>query len=145
MARAMSQNPRVLIVDEMSAALSEVRAASLRATLRAFVERGGLVMYITHHLDEIVGLCDRVTILRDGRLVTTLEARMTDKDEICALMVGNAVEDPHARTTRFGEPVLEIDGLTVPDRCEDVSLAIRRGEVVGIGGLMTALVPTPWR
>lgn len=136
MARALSLGPSVLIVDEMSAALSEVGAAALRSALRAFASRGGLVIYISHHLDEVVGLCDRVTVLRDGRLVATLEANATSKEEISALMVGGAVEQPNARTVRPGAPVLEVDGLTVDDKCDNVSFCVRRGEVLGIGGLM---------
>jgi ribose transport system ATP-binding protein len=136
MARALSLHPQVLIVDEMSAALSHRGAADLRATLREFTQRGGLVIYISHHLDEVVDFCDRVTILRDGRVVATLDTDATTKDEIGTLMVGAAVGKPRVRKEDPGEEVLVVDSLTVPGRCEEVSFSVRARQVVGIGGLM---------
>jgi ABC-type sugar transport system ATPase subunit len=137
MARALAFEPGVLIVDELSAAMSAQGVEDLQTTLKEFAAQGGLVIYISHHLDEVVDLCDRVTVLRDGAIVTTLEAKQTSKQHISELMVGSGVEESsHRRVQPDVDPVLQLDRLTVPGQCDEVSLTVRPGEVVGIGGLM---------
>jgi ABC-type sugar transport system ATPase subunit len=137
MARALVLEPKLLIVDELSAAMSARGVKDLEQTLREFAAGGGLVIYISHHLDEVVDLCDRVTILRDGTIVTTLEAKQTNKQHISELMVGNDVEESaHRSVNEDAAPVLELKSLSVPGQCTDISLVVRPGEVVGIGGLM---------
>jgi ABC-type sugar transport system ATPase subunit len=107
----------------------------LQQTLRAFAHDGGLVLYISHHLDEVVGLCDRVTVMRDGRIVTTLDAKQTSKRHLSDLMVGD-VEEPTNRAPAEGRQVtFEMRSVSVTDRCRDVSLTVGKGEVLGIGGL----------
>jgi ribose transport system ATP-binding protein len=140
LARALSLGPKVLAIDEMTANLSERGIPELFEALRAFAASGGTVLYVSHYLEEVRVLCDRVTVMKDGRLVRTMEAADTNEDELSTLMVGRTVKetmyrsDTEARTT--GAVVLDVTGLTVPGRFEDVSFTLHRGEILGIGGLI---------
>ncbi len=140
LARALATNPQVLIIDEMTANLSERGIPELFQILRDFADRGGLVIYISHHLEEVFRLCDRVTVMKDGRVVRTLVPAETNEDELSILMVGRSIkatmfrDDDIARTE--GEPVMEVEGLTVPGRFSNVSFRLHRGEVLGIAGLI---------
>ena len=119
-----------------------VRARHPRAVrvLRGFADRGGLVIYISHHLEEVFRLCDRVTVMKDGRVVRTLAPGGDERGRTSILMVGRSIkatmfrDDDVARTE--GEAVLEVEGLTVHGRFADVSFRLHRGEVLGIGGLI---------
>jgi ABC-type sugar transport system ATPase subunit len=140
LARALSQAPKVLVIDEMTASLSEQGVPALFEILRAFAKAGGTVIYISHYLEEVAALCDRVTVMKDGAIVRTLDARTTTEDELSVLMVGRSVlssmyrSDEAARTT--GEVVLEARGLTVRDRFRDLDLTLHAGEIVGVAGLI---------
>jgi ribose transport system ATP-binding protein len=140
LARALSLDPRVLIIDEMTANLSDNGAKELFALLRDFADRGGLVIFISHYLEEVFQVCDRVTVMKDGRVVRTLDPKATNEDELSMLMVGRTIkatmfrDDPEPRTG--GEPILEVEGLGVAGRFSDVSFTLHRGEVLGIAGLI---------
>jgi ABC-type sugar transport system ATPase subunit len=140
LARALSLGPRVVIIDEMTANLSERGVPELFAILRDFANQGGLVIFISHYLEEVFQLCDRVTVMKDGRTVRTMSPADTTEDELSVLMVGRSIkatmfrDDAEARDA--GEVVLEVDGLTVAGRFEDVSFSLHKGEVVGIAGLI---------
>src|SRR3954447_24036084 len=117
LARALSQGPRVLVIDEMTANLSEKGVEELFELLRAFARSGGTVLYVSHYLEEVALLCDRVTVMKDGRLVRTLDAKKATEDELSTLMVGRTVKeqmfraDTEARTG--GEPLLQVSRLAV--------------------------------
>jgi ABC-type sugar transport system ATPase subunit len=140
LARALSQAPRVLAIDEMTASLSERGVPELFEILRAFAAEGGTVIYISHYLEEVAALCDRVTVMKDGRVVRTLDAKATTEDELSTLMVGRSLKgslyrsDTTARTD--GDVVLEVRGLAVRDRFRDVDLTLHAHEIVGIAGLI---------
>jgi ABC-type sugar transport system ATPase subunit len=140
LARALSLGPRVVVIDEMTANLSERGVPELFGILRAFADAGGLVIYISHYLEEVFQLCDRVTVMKDGRTVRTMAPSETNEDELSVLMVGRSIkatmfrDDNEPRTG--GEVALEVTGLTVPGRFEDVSFTLHRGEVLGIAGLI---------
>jgi ribose transport system ATP-binding protein len=140
LARALSQDPRVLIIDEMTAALSERGVTELFEMLRAFAERGGLVIYISHYLEEVFQLCDRVTVMKDGKVVKTMNPGETSEDELSVLMVGRSIKATMFRDDNEahvgGEPVLEVTGLGMPGHFIDVTFTLHRGEVLGIGGLI---------
>jgi ABC-type sugar transport system ATPase subunit len=140
LARALSIDPSVLIVDEMSASMSDSGIADLFITLRSFAGRGGLVIYISHHLEEVFKLCDLVTVMKDGRLVRTMTSAETNDDELSTLMVGRATKATMYRsdhTPRTDGPLcLEVEGLTIPGKFRDVSFALHKGEILGIGGLI---------
>ena len=140
LARALSLGPRILIIDEMTANLSEHGMPELFDLLRAFAGGGGTVIYISHYLEEVGALCDRVTVMRDGRHVQTLDAHTTNEDELSQLMVGRSVKetmyraDSRARTE--GDVVLEARDLAVTGRFAGIELTLHAGEVLGIGGLI---------
>ena len=140
LARALSLNPRVLIVDEMSASLSKRGVRDLFSMLREFVGDQNLVVYISHHLEEVFELCDTVTVMKDGSVVHTLAVANTDEDELSTMMVGRATRKvmyrDSAGTAPDGEVVLRVNGLSVRDRFKDVDFELRRGEILGIGGLV---------
>jgi len=137
-ARALSWRARVLILDEPTSALSEAEIDRLCASLARLMGEGVGIVYITHRLDEVFRLADRVTVLRDGRIVRsvgTAEAGVT-KDLLIQWMIGRPVD--HLAVTRrppAGRERLRIEGLTARGRFRDVSLSVSAGEIVGLTGL----------
>lgn len=141
--KALYREARILIMDEPTAVLTPQEADRLFATLRTMAEEGKTVIFISHKLHEVKAVADRVTVLRGGKTVTTVDAASSTLRSLAALMVGREVEGSrpleHAREL---EDVwsLEVDGLTVAgDRGEiavrDVSFAVRKGEIVGVAGV----------
>ncbi len=145
-AKALSRDARILILDEPTAALTDTEGEILFAILERLRARGVGMVYISHKLDEVFRLADRITVLRDGRTVSTDEAGALDKPRVIARMVGREVTDLFPTTTRTpGEVIFEARGVTVEDPnvagkylVHDVSFAVRRGEVLGIAGLVGA-------
>ncbi|MDM7921006.1 MAG: xylose ABC transporter ATP-binding protein [Pyrinomonadaceae bacterium] len=145
-AKALSQSARILVLDEPTAALTESEVEILFDILRRLKERGVGMIYISHKLDEVFEMSDRITVLRDGRTVGTHEAADLTKDKVIALMVGREVGDIFPVSEhKMGETVLEVRGLTAYSQdvagkklVNDVSFSVRKGEVVGIAGLMGA-------
>ena len=141
--KALYREARILIMDEPTAVLTPQEAVALFATLRAMAEEGKTVIFISHKLHEVKAVADRVTILRGGRSVETIDAASATLRSLAALMVGREVAEarPLERARELADVrVLEVDGLTVPgDRGEtavrDVSFAIREGEIVGVAGV----------
>jgi ABC-type sugar transport system ATPase subunit len=140
LARAISLRPKVLVIDEMTASLSERGIPELFDILRSFRLAGGIVIYISHYLEEIAALCDRVTVMKDGRIVRTLQASETTEDQLSTLMVGRDIKgrmyrsDTEARTS--GDVVLEVENLRLGKKFDSVTFTLHRGEVLGIGGLI---------
>jgi ABC-type sugar transport system ATPase subunit len=145
-AKALSQKARILVLDEPTAALTESEVETLFSILRDLKSRGVGMIYISHKLDEVFAMSDRITVLRDGRTVGTESTLALDKNKVIALMVGREVGDIFPQTTHdFGETVLEVKNLTacdpdVPEKklVNGVSFSVRKGEVLGIAGLMGA-------
>ncbi len=143
-AKALSQEAKILVLDEPTAALTDSEVETLFDILRNLKQRGVGMIYISHKLDEVFEMSDRITVLRDGRTVGTADAADTDKNKVIALMVGREVGDIFPEPTHeFGETVLEVRGLTVysidnPDKkvVDNISFGVREGEVLGIAGLM---------
>ncbi|WP_330457954.1 sugar ABC transporter ATP-binding protein [Streptomyces sp. NBC_00820] len=138
-AKALSLDARVLIMDEPTAVLTSEEVEKLFAIVRALREDGVGVVFITHHLEEIAALGDRVTVIRDGRSVGQVPAS-TPEDELVRLMVGRSIEQqyPRERPTGQGAPLLHVEGLTRDGVFHDVSFEVRAGEVVGVAGLVGA-------
>ena len=142
--KALGKNSKVLILDEPTAALSEHEVQILLDILRDLRSRGIACIYISHKLEEVFAIADRITVLRDGKSITTLTTKATTKDEVIAKMVGRELGDLFPRrVSTLGDVLLEVESLSVADdrgrrRLHDVSLSLRAGEVLGIGGLMGA-------
>jgi D-xylose transport system ATP-binding protein len=142
--KALAKDSRILILDEPTAALSEAEVAVLLDILRSLRRRGMACVYISHKLDEVFAVADRITILRDGRSVATLRAAETDRSQVIRHMVGREITQLFPRRAAKAGPVLmSVRNLTVSDgrgreRLRDISFEVRAGEVLGIGGLMGA-------
>ncbi|MEZ6070887.1 MAG: sugar ABC transporter ATP-binding protein [Pirellulales bacterium] len=144
-AKALSLSADILIMDEPTSALTEAEVARLDRVIARLRQRGTTILYISHKMDEVFRLADHVTVLRDGKLIRTLERSETTPREITHLMVGREIEHTHLNASRpTGDEVLRVDGLSLSTaagdryRLRDVSFSLRRGEIVGIAGLMGA-------
>ncbi|MGE3881458.1 MAG: sugar ABC transporter ATP-binding protein, partial [Planctomycetota bacterium] len=136
-ARSVAVGARLLVLDEPTSSLGEADTEHLFALCRALREEGCSIIYISHFLDEIRRLADRVTVLRDGRTIATHEVSAVDDASLIADMVGRTVEHLHERGTRVrGEVLLKVEGLSGNPQPIEASLEVRRGEVVGIAGLV---------
>jgi D-xylose transport system ATP-binding protein len=143
-AKALAKNASILILDEPSAALTETEVATLLQILRQLRTKGVSCVYISHKLNEIFAIADRVTVLRDGRTVATHSVGELTEERVISLMVGRELTDRFPREERLlGHPVLEVNNLVV-HRADGsvvvgpVSLMVRSGEILGISGLMGA-------
>ena len=145
-AKAVSLASDVLIMDEPTSALTDTEVARLDRVIARLRGRGVTILYISHKMDEVFRLAHRITVLRDGRVVTTVDRSRTTPREITGWMVGRDIagQDFHGSRTP-GAKVLELRGLTLPwpghprgYRLKDVSLELRAGEVLGVAGLMGA-------
>lgn len=135
--RALLARPRILILDEPTAALDDSEVARLFGIVRKLRDEGVAVIYISHRLDEIFQLADRITVLKDGKLVGVREVKDITKDEVISMMVGRVLEDIYPRRDDIapGETLLEVKNLTVPGSVKGVSFQVKAGEIVGLGGL----------
>ncbi|MFJ4983030.1 sugar ABC transporter ATP-binding protein [Streptomyces sp. NPDC088732] len=137
-AKALSLDARVLIMDEPTAVLTSEEVEKLFAIVRQLRTDGVGIVFITHHLEEIAALGDRVTVLRDGRSVAQVPAA-TPEDELVRLMVGRSIDQQYPRErSDAGAPLLRVEGLTRGGVFQDVSFEVRAGEVVGLAGLVGA-------
>ena len=145
-AKALSVQTDILIMDEPTSALTEAEVQRLFRVMRRLQYRGVTILYISHKMDEIFELSDRITILRDGQLVTSSDCDKTTPKEVTHQMVGREIEETDLGDPRSpGEVILEVSNLNLPWpgharqwRLQDVSFRLRRGEVLGIAGLMGA-------
>jgi ribose transport system ATP-binding protein len=139
-ARATATGARLLIFDEPTAALTLKESARLFDFIKRFRGEGGLILYISHRLGEILELSDRITVLRDGRFVTELDPSRTSKDEMIQAMAGREVADLDLRhqipAKITDEIVLKVEGLSRRDEFYDISFDLKRGEILAIGGLI---------
>ncbi|MEL4072602.1 sugar ABC transporter ATP-binding protein [Ochrobactrum sp. GPK 3] len=139
-AKALSLNANVLIMDEPTSSLTEQEAQLLFKVIRDLKRQGTGIIYISHRLDEMQEIVDRVTVLRDGRYVSTDDFADLTVDEIVARMVGRSLEDKFPEPTRqpADDVIFSVRGLTRRDVFENISFDIRRGEILGFAGLMGA-------
>jgi rhamnose transport system ATP-binding protein len=138
-AKAISLDARVLIMDEPTAALSGVEVERLFTVARQLRDEGRAIVFISHRFDEVFSLCDTVTVMRDGAYIDTRAIAQTSVGEIVNLMVGREVDDLFPKVeTEVGDVVLEVEGLSSTGTFHDVSFAVRRGEIVGLAGLVGA-------
>ena len=137
-ARALSRNCKLLIMDEPTSALAPKETEMLHSIMRKLKERGVSIIYISHKLGEIFDICDRVTIMRDGRKIATSHIQQIDRESMIAMMVGRKVSEMFNRTpSNVGNVVLEVEHLSNA-KVHDVSFYVRSGEIVCFSGLMGA-------
>ncbi|MDR1481231.1 MAG: sugar ABC transporter ATP-binding protein [Synergistaceae bacterium] len=140
-AREISRdNTKLLVLDEPTAVLTESEAEILIRALRNLAVKGIAMVFISHRLEEVVDLCDKIVVLRDGRVVREAEPKNTDVYQIASWMVGRKIEGDHSRRVdrEDTEPILEVSHLWVDmpgETVRDVSFTVQRGEIFGIGGL----------
>jgi len=136
-AKALDGNPRVLILDEPTSSLSRVETTALLQIIGDLRGAGMAVIFISHRLEEILELSDRVMVLKDGSHVGTLPRGKVDHDGLVAMMVGRELAQvfPPKAGASPGDPVVELNGVSIPGEFEEVSLAVKPGEILGIGGL----------
>ncbi len=143
--KALAKDSKILILDEPTAALAEHEVLILLDILRDLRKRGIASIYISHKLDEVFGIADRITVLRDGTTVSTQNTAETNRSEVIRHMVGREISDLFPRrVTQPGDIILRVDSLAVRDaetdtaKLHDISFELCAGEVLGIGGLMGA-------
>jgi len=134
-AKALFSKAKLIILDEPTAALSRADIDRLFGFVRSLKEKEVAFIYISHHLEEVFEICDRVTILRDGRVVDTRYITELDMATLTKLMVGEDVKEYVRGSTYNDEIVLEISDLTRHGHYENINLTVRKGEVIGISGL----------
>jgi ribose transport system ATP-binding protein len=126
-------------MDEPSATLTEHELENLFALIRQLKDDGVSIIYISHRLEEIFQIADRVTVLRDGRLVATKEVAETNREEIIQMMVGRELREKiPKKAAQIGDAVLSVSGLRRAGVLDDISFTVRKGEVVGVAGLVGA-------
>lgn len=139
-AKALSQDARILIMDEPTASLARSEVDALFKIIERLKQRGITIVYITHRLEEVLAIADRVTVLRDGQVVGTRPTSEVDIGALIELIVGRSVEQALGRADRevdrSGTPLLSVRGLSTPSGLEDVDLDLYPGEIVGLAGLM---------
>ncbi|MCL2803341.1 MAG: sugar ABC transporter ATP-binding protein [Micrococcales bacterium] len=135
-ARALSRNARVLILDEPTASLADREIQRVFGAVREVIAEGRSVVFVTHRLGEVLDLCTRVTVMRDGAVTITRDVAGLDRDSIVQLMLGDvAARTEVARADAAGrEGLVDIEGLTVPGHVDNFSLQAKRGQIVGIAG-----------
>lgn len=137
-AKAVSHRANLILMDEPTSALSAREVDALFAMMRRLKEKGVAVVFISHRLDEVRQIVDRVIIMRDGQRVGTLSISEASEAQIIRMMVGRDVTLTSKHASPVGDPVLEIHNLTGENGVTQVSLMVRKGEIVGIAGLVGA-------
>ncbi len=138
-ARALASDSRLIIMDEPTAPLTPKEVATLFAIARRLRDEGRTLIFISHRLEEVRALCDRVTIFRDGRKVATERIDALDDAEIIRLMIGRPLKEyMHKSGVAIGDVALKVSNLSKAGLFRDISFEVRRGEIVGLGGLVGA-------
>lgn len=138
-ARALASDSRLIIMDEPTAPLTPREVDTLFTIARQLREEGRTIIFISHRLEEVRMLCDRLTVFRDGSHIATQTIDSISDDEIIRLMIGRTLTKYRRKhTSAIGETALEVSNLTLPGAFEDVSFKLSKGEIIGLGGLVGA-------
>jgi ABC-type sugar transport system ATPase subunit len=134
--RAVSKDLKVLIMDEPTSALSETEIKRLFEFIKDLASKGVSILYISHKLDEVMAISDRVQVMRDGKRVGLLDVSQTNTEELVELMVGREIEDMYPKEeAKIGDVVLDVKGLDC-EIAQDISFSVRSGEILGLFGLL---------
>ncbi|MDR1535259.1 MAG: sugar ABC transporter ATP-binding protein [Planctomycetota bacterium] len=138
-AKALSMRARIIVMDEPTSSLTPHEVEGLFAIIRKLKADGVGIVFISHHLEEVKQIGDRATVLRDGKLVRTMEVKDCQVDDFIELMVGRSLENKYPKVrASLGREMLRVEGLTRSGVVENASLAVRQGEVLGLAGLVGA-------
>ena len=138
-ARALASDSRLIIMDEPTAPLTPREVDTLFTIARQLREEGRTIIFISHRLEEVRMLCDRLTIFRDGAHIATQTIDSISDEEIIRLMIGRTLKKyMRKHTADIGDTALEVVNLTLPGAFEDISFTLRKGEIIGLGGLVGA-------
>jgi rhamnose transport system ATP-binding protein len=137
-AKALSVEARVLVLDEPTASLSAHEVERLFAIVRQTRDRGVAVLFVSHRLEEVFELCDRATVLRDGRHIVTAPTSQLTAPDLVRYMVGRSVSLFPRSAAKIGDVLLDVHGLTRVGAFRDISFSVRSGEIVGLAGLVGA-------
>lgn len=138
-AKALMVDAQVIIMDEPTAALTQSETEVLFEVVNSLRKKGVSIVYISHRMEEIFELCDRITVLRDGSYIGTKKIAETDMNDVVKMMIGREIGERYPlRDVEPGEVVFEVKGLESPGVFRDVSFQVRAGEVLGVSGLMGA-------
>lgn len=138
-AKALSQEARIIVMDEPSAALTEHELEALFDLIRSLRAEGRSIVYISHRLEEVFAIANRITVMRDGEEVSTLPVGQVTRDSLIRDMVGREMTETFpTREANIGEPMLEVKGLSRAGILTDIDLTVRKGEIVGLAGLVGA-------
>lgn len=137
--KALMVDAKVIIMDEPTAALTQSETEALFGVIQSLRKKGVSMVYISHRMEEIFELCDRITILRDGAYIDTKEIKNVDMNDVVKMMIGREIGERFpARNVKLGQEVLKVESLTKKGVFHDVSFAVKAGEVLGVSGLMGA-------
>ena len=145
-ARALSKHPRIIVLDEPTSSLTDKETNILMDTIDSLRREGVSLLFISHKLDEIFRIADRVVVMRDGAVVTTDEVSAVSEDQLVEAMIGRTIDNLYPKEAApIGGEVLRVEHLTVPhpsnkgqNIVEDISFSLKKGEILGIGGLVGA-------
>jgi len=139
-ASAVGTGAEILVFDEPTSSLSQVDAERLFTLIDQLKARGVTMIYVSHRMPEVFRLCDRLTVLRDGKYVGTLDRAQATQDAVVRLMIGRSMEAyfPQHLSTEPGKPMLSVSNLSSGGKFRDVSFGVRAGEIVGFAGLVGA-------
>ena len=138
--KALMVDAKVLIMDEPTAALTQSETEGLFKLIKGLREKGVSIVYISHRMEEIFELCDRITILRDGTYVDTKYIKDINMDDIVRMMIGREIGEryPKRENVEIGKEIIRVEGLTKEKKFNDVNFSVKAGEVLGVSGLMGA-------
>ncbi len=136
-AKALTKNARIIIMDEPTTALTDVETENLFKVIENLRKKGIAIIYISHRMEEIFKICHRVEVLRDGKYAGSAEIKDIDNDKLIAMMVGRTIEDQFPyRDVEKGDLALEVKNLSCKEGVKGASFTLRKGEILGIAGLM---------
>jgi len=139
-ARALASNARVILLDEPTSALTEHETQTLFGILNDLKKTGVVLVFVSHKFEEVFAICDRVTVLRDGRHIATQPTSELTRPELIHMMIGRECKEDHLGRVNFNPDVevLRVEGLTCSGKIEDASFSLREGEILGLYGLVGA-------
>ena len=137
--KALSRNSRILVFDEPTAVLTSNEVDKLFSIIKSLRDKGVCIIYISHRLNEVFELCSKITVLKDGKYVDTVNTVDVTEKQLVRLMIGRELSEMFPpKTASIGEVVFEAEHISVPGIAEDISFHVREGEILGVSGLVGA-------